>query len=78
MKYKVGQLIRARKRIVEGGCDCPGDPGAKFPEENYIHAEPGDLGCIMHVTEDGTPDAQFCRTQTGTIVADEEIEVLTN
>ncbi len=78
MKYKVGQRIRALKTITEGGCDCPGDVRAKFPSPNYIHAQPGDLGCIMYVTEDGIPDAQFCRTHTGTIVTDDEIEVLNN
>lgn len=78
MKYNVGQRIRARRRITEGGCDTPGDTGAKFPSSSYIHAEPGDLGCIVYVAEDGTPDAQFCRTQTSTIVSDEEIEVLSD
>jgi hypothetical protein len=78
MKYEVGQRIRARRRITEGGWDCPGKPGVKFPDENYIHAEPNDLGCIKYVDPNGMPSAKFCRTQTETIVSDEEIEVLTN
>ncbi len=76
MKYNVGQIIRARRRIVEGGYDTTGDTGAEFPSPRYIHAEPGDLGCIVHVAKDGTPTTQFCRTQTSTIVSDEEIEIL--
>jgi hypothetical protein len=76
MKYKVGQRIRALKTVTEGGWDCPGDIGAKFPSPNYIHAQKGDLGCIEYVDQDGMPTAKFCRTETSTIVADEEIEVI--
>jgi hypothetical protein len=92
MKYKVGQKVRALAEITEGGYGVPGDPSIehppildrdpelayafKFPPPAWIHANPGDLGCVEYIDEDGVPTVRFCRTQTATIVGDEEIEVL--
>lgn len=92
MKYDVGQKVRALVEITEGGQGVPGDPSierpqvldrypelayvSKFPPPAWIHASPGDLGCVEYIDEDGMPTVRFCRTQTATIVADEEIEVL--
>ena len=78
-ELKVGNTVRAIKRITEGGGKGnPGDPDAKFPDRNYIHAEPGELGTIEHLEEDKSgsyPTVRFKRTGTSTIVHDSEIEI---
>jgi len=66
--------VLARKRVTEGGGDeCPGDTKATFPDKNYIHAEPGDVGDVIHVTEKGVPTVRLKKTGTATIVDDDEV-----
>jgi hypothetical protein len=75
--FKVGDNVKATKRITEGGGkENPGDPKSVFPEKNYIHAEPGDEGTVEYVDSDKCPTVRFGRTGTSTIVHDSEIEIL--
>ena len=76
MEYKLELRVRALMRITEGGWRHPGDPDAKFPSPNYIHAEKDEEGRVEHVNDDGMATVRFDRTGTSTIVGDVEIEVL--
>lgn len=70
--FIVGQRVVATKQIVEG--IAPGNPDAKFPAHDYIHAEKRDEGVVEHVDSDGTPTVRFARTRTATIVGHYEVK----
>lgn len=70
--FIVGQRVVATKQIVEGV--APGNPDAKFPAHDYIHAEKRDEGVVEHVDGDGTPTVRFARTGTATIVGHHEVK----
>lgn len=73
-KFNVGDKVRALEQIVEDG-STRGNPDAKFPEHEYIHAEEDELGVIVGV-DDGMAMVRFDRTGTATVVADTEIELV--
>ena len=62
-----GNLVRAKITVY----DLPGnkDPGV-------IHAEPGELGIVVHKEEGDWPTIKFFRTGTYTMATDEEVEVI--
>lgn len=60
----LGQRVRAKIRVY----DCPGEE-----DQGPIHAEPGDLGTVVHVEEGFWPTVRFDRTGTATCVTDEEV-----
>lgn len=70
--FIVGQRVIATQQIVEG--IPPGNPDAKFPAHDYIHAEKRDEGVVEHVDHDGTPTVRFARTGTATIVRPHEVK----
>lgn len=67
----VGSRVRALVWVTESG-DGRGSLGAKFPDPDYVHAKPGELGTIVCVDPepDGTPTVRWDRTGTATIVRD--------
>lgn len=67
----LGEAVVAASRVVEDGVS-EGREGARFPEHDYIHAEPGDSGFVVGV-DDGVATVRFHRTGTATIVADSEV-----
>lgn len=75
MQWKVGQRVRATRKVTESG-DPNGHWSARFPDPMYIHACKGDFGTVEHVNDEGTPDVRFDRTGTSTIVGDDEVELL--
>lgn len=70
-ELSVGDSIVAVSRIVEDGVS-EGLEGARFPEYDYIHAEPGEAGFVVGV-DDGVATVRFHRTGTATAVADNEV-----
>jgi hypothetical protein len=74
--FRIGDRVRATQTITEGGWNSPGSPDCKFPEENYIHAEAGDVGEVEYVDDEGWPTVRFDRKGTATIVSAEEIELI--
>lgn len=71
--YKLGQRVRAVKRIYE-------EPQPVCPD-GHVHAEAGDEGTVEYVEPKsglmrGTPTVRFDRTGTSTIVFDHEVEIL--
>jgi hypothetical protein len=74
---KEGQLVVATCVVTEGG-DGNGDLCAKFPDPSYVHAVPGDFGTVVHVEpETDVHTVRFDRTDTATIVREDEVSVLT-
>jgi hypothetical protein len=72
---KVGQRVRARRRIIES--DCRADTKARRCEDGWVHAERGDEGEIIFVSEeDNLPTVRFHRTGTATLVFPKEISLL--
>lgn len=83
---KIGTPVRALTQIVEE--DQEPDPNAKSCMPGWVHAEPGDVGEVVHVEplsnlcpED--PDVEglgitvgFTRTGSATLVLDGEIEAI--
>ena len=73
-KYTIGQKVRAKGTVTEDGTG-DGDPNAKFPAGNYIHATDGEEGEVVHTKPDGTEaTVRFARSGTATLVADSEIK----
>lgn len=75
VEFVVGQKVRALKEVTEGGEGHDGDPAAKFPEANYIHAREGELGEIEGIDDD-YPTVRFEPSGTATLVGSGEIEVV--
>lgn len=73
--YNVGNNVIAKIRITEAGGDYLGDKEAEFPDPQYIHAEPGDIGIIEYIDSDHEPTVRFKRTGTATVVGSHEIEL---
>ncbi len=73
--YDVGNNVIAKVRITEAGGDYLGDKEAEFPDPQYIHAEPGEIGIIEYIDSDHEPTVRFERTGTATIVGAHEIEL---
>ena len=46
-KFKIGDKVVAIRRVTETG--GPGNPRSKFPKDDYIHAEPGDVGKVVYL-----------------------------
>lgn len=71
-KFEIGGSVTAITTITESGI-LPGDPEAKMPAANYIHALPGDTGKVVHVDEEGYPTVKFDKTGTATVVSAGEL-----
>lgn len=78
MKYKLGMRVKSIDIITEGGDGEAPDFDAKTFVGNpgFVHAEPGDMGTVEYVDDDGCPTIRFDKTGTATIVGDYEIEVV--
>jgi len=73
---RVGQRVRARRRITEGGKRHPGKSDAEFPDLNFIHAERGDEGIIECIDKkQGLTTVRFS-PGTSTVVSPKEITLL--
>lgn len=72
----VGDRVRAKGRITEGGKGWIGITTDCLPSRSYIHAERGQEGEVVHVTEDGLATVRFFPTGTATIVSNDEVEVV--
>lgn len=72
---RIGQRVRARRRITEGGQGHPGKSNAEFPDPDYVHAERGDEGFIEGI-DDGVPTVRFDPSGTATAVSLKEISLL--
>ena len=70
---KQGDVVRAKVTVTESG-NPPGDETATFPQPQYIHAKPGELGDVVHTEPGFHPTVMFRRTKTATIVLPEEVE----
>ncbi|HVE14330.1 MAG TPA: hypothetical protein VNI01_13100 [Elusimicrobiota bacterium] len=64
---KMGDRVRAKVRVY----DLPGNP-----DPGPIHAEPGEMGTVVHTEEGFWPTARFDRTGTATCVTSDEVEVV--
>jgi hypothetical protein len=73
--YNLGNTVIAKIRITEAGGDYLGDIEAEFPDPQYIHAEPGDVGIIEYIDSDHEPTVRFKKTGTATVVGPHEIEL---
>lgn len=62
VKWREGQRVRAVMRIAFDD----------FGVENFVHAQAGDEGQVVHVQGEAT--VRFDRTSTATVVGDEAIE----
>ena len=72
---KLGQRVRARRRIVEN--DERASEKARPCEPGWVHAERGDEGKIVYIDEEqGLPTVRFDRTRTATMVFLKEIALL--
>lgn len=60
-----GQRVRAKVRVF----DLPGQP-----DPGPIHAEPGELGMVVHTEPGFWPTVRFDRTGTATCVTPQEVE----
>ena len=75
MSLKVGDRVRARIRVLEEGPNSSYDPNAKSCTPGWLHAEPGELGTVVHADPPQVwPTVRFDRTGTATCVIDEEVE----
>lgn len=73
VKWVTGDRVKAIKQITESG-KLPGNPNAKSLDPDWIHAEAGELGTVVHDLAD-LPTIRFDRTRTATIVRDDEIKL---
>jgi hypothetical protein len=64
----VGDRVRAVTQIAESDFN---------DEETWIHANIGDLGHVVHISDTGYPTVLFDKTHTATVVAPTEIELST-
>lgn len=62
---QLNDRVRAKTQVF----DLPGNP-----DPGCIHAEPGELGTVVHVQIDHWPTVRFDRTGTATCVTDAEVE----
>ena len=60
-----GQRVRAKTQVL----DLPGQP-----DPGPIHAEPGELGTVVHTEPGFWPTVRFDRTGTATCVTPQEVE----
>lgn len=74
-EWEVGDRVKAIIQITENG-KLPGDPSARPLDSGWIHAEPGDLGTVVHWHDGVWPTVKFDRTNTATCVTDKEIELV--
>jgi hypothetical protein len=76
-KLIVGDKVKAKKRIVEGGDLFPGKLKAKFPSVNYIHADQNETGIVVYRDEGLSPlilySVKWDRTKTICTVRRSEI-----
>ena len=76
MKYEEGMRVRALVTITEDGRP-PGDPDAEEGESQYIYANKGDEGFVVHVIASlGSPIVRWDDRETATLTVNEEIEVV--
>jgi hypothetical protein len=64
----VGDRVRAITQIAESDFNDAG---------TWVHANIGDLGHVVHISEAGFPTVRFDKTGTATVVAPSEIELVT-
>lgn len=69
---KLGDRCRAKIRVY----DLPGNKDPRWHDgtPGPIHAEPGELGTVVHVQEGHWPAVRFDRTRTVTDVTSDEVE----
>lgn len=72
-EWKINTRVKAVIQITESG-KLPGDPEAKPLDSGWIHAEPGELGTVVHSDGGFLPSVRFDRTGTVTCVRDDEIQ----
>ncbi len=74
--FLVGDRVQAKRRILEEGGTGEPDPEAKPCTKGWTHADKGELGSVVHVEPGYLPTVRFDRTNTATIVSEEEVEKL--
>lgn len=70
-----GTYVRALCTIIEGD-SAKLNPSAKRLEEGWVHAEPGDIGVVEYIDEEGYPTVHFFRVGSATVCMPDELQVI--
>lgn len=78
IEVEEGDRVRAMIQVLEEGPGGTPNPDAKPCETGWVHAEPGDLGTVVHVEPGLHPTVRFDKTKTATcVMVGQEVELYT-